>query len=297
MSFRLESAEAVEGGLKRIVHEELEKAIAEVDDPKLPRDEAVHQVRKRCKKIRGAVRLVQPVFGDHYRIENTWFREAARELSALRDAQVMVGTFDALMHHFRRQLDGRRFAPLRQCFVRQRQEVARDQAGLHERLARARARLCEARKRVNGWKLDADGFAAIEPGLLKTYARGRKALRRAYRTCSAPDFHKWRKAAKYHRYQLRLLPDLWPPVMRAWRREAVVLSELLGNDHDLAVFRTRLTEDAAFRGRPEVGELLGLVDQRSEQLRVQARPLGERLYAEKPKELGRRFCKYWKADA
>jgi len=237
------------------------------------------------------------VFGGRYRIENTWFRETARGLSAMRDAQVTLGTFDALLHHFRRQIGARRFAPLRQPFLRQRQEVAEDHAGLSKHLAQARARLCEAGKRVTSWKLDADGFAAIQPGLLKSYARGRRALRRAYQSSSAPEFHEWRKAVKYHRYQLRLLRNLWPSIMRAWRREAVALSELLGNDHDLVIFRTRLTEDAAFRGKPETGELLSLVDQRCEELRAQARPLGERIYAETPKQQGRRFCKYWKVWA
>ena len=63
MPFRLKPKETLEDGLKRIAREQVDRAIAEIDDESLPRDEAIQQVRKRCKKIRGAVRLVRPVFG------------------------------------------------------------------------------------------------------------------------------------------------------------------------------------------------------------------------------------------
>jgi hypothetical protein len=39
--------------------------------------------------------------------------------------------------------------------------------------------------------------------------------------------------------------------------------------------------------------LLGLVDQRRIELQAQAKPLGQRLYAEKPKHLVRRLSGYW----
>jgi CHAD domain-containing protein len=57
------------------------------------------------------------------------------------------------------------------------------------------------------------------------------------------NFHEWRKRVKYYRYQLKLLRDFWKPVMEALRREAVKLSDDLGDDHDLAVLVEYLGEN------------------------------------------------------
>ncbi len=70
MGFRLQRGEAVNEGVRRIAGEQLEKAIAEIQNTELDRHEAVHQVRKRFKKIRGLIRLVRPAFEETYDREN-----------------------------------------------------------------------------------------------------------------------------------------------------------------------------------------------------------------------------------
>ncbi|MEZ4569166.1 MAG: hypothetical protein R2849_02320 [Thermomicrobiales bacterium] len=60
MAYRLEPDEALDVGVRRIATEQVEKALAELDDSDLDRHATVHQVRKRCKKIRGLLRLVRP---------------------------------------------------------------------------------------------------------------------------------------------------------------------------------------------------------------------------------------------
>jgi CHAD domain-containing protein len=84
MSYRLHFNESLADGMPRIVREQLDRAIAELtgDDTDLP--EAVHQVRKRCKKIRGLLRLFRGSFSASYSQENAWFRDLARRLSRAR---------------------------------------------------------------------------------------------------------------------------------------------------------------------------------------------------------------------
>jgi hypothetical protein len=53
MSFALMAKETVEEGVKRIVNEEIVQGIKEIDNRQLKRSEAIHEVRKHCKKIRG----------------------------------------------------------------------------------------------------------------------------------------------------------------------------------------------------------------------------------------------------
>ena len=130
---------------------------------------------------------------------------------------------------------------------------------------------------------------------METYASGCRALRSAYAEPAAETFHKWRKRTKYHRQHTRLLRDLRRPITRGWQMEVAALSDLLGSEHDLALFRaTLLDKGLALAGDRDQRALLALIDQRGTGLRSQARPLGERIFAEKPRQLVRRFGKYWK---
>ena len=296
MTFRILEDESVETGIKRIAGEQIDKAIGELTDEALGPHETVHQVRKRCKKIRGVIRLVRPRFEEIYRFENAWFRDAARTLSYLRDAEAMIETYDDLMKVFDEQIDRSAFASVRRALTLRRRHIAEDRLDLEERLEKFLAAMREARARVDAWPLEAEGFDGIDAGLSKTYRRGRKAMMLAYREPSTEQFHEWRKRVKYYRYHTRLLRDLWKPVMKKYYSEVKELSDILGDDHDLAVFRqTLLDNPQEFGGKRDIQALVGLIDRRRAQLQAQARPLGERIYAEKPKRLARRLGCYWEA--
>ena len=66
MSYRFEPGEKVERGVKRMAREQIDKALAEIDSDELDVHERVHQVRKRCKKLRAIARLVRPALGSQY---------------------------------------------------------------------------------------------------------------------------------------------------------------------------------------------------------------------------------------
>jgi hypothetical protein len=83
-------------------------------------------------------------------------------------------------------------------------------------------------------------FSAVAGGLCKTYGRGRNALHAAYAEPSDESFHEFRKRAKYHWYHLRLLRRIWRDMLGVQREAADELSDLLGDDHDLAVLRNTL---------------------------------------------------------
>nr|MDQ2696399.1 CHAD domain-containing protein [Pseudomonadota bacterium] len=295
-AFRLRQNESVGKGIRRIVGEQIDKAIAELHDPALDRHQAIHQVRKRCKRIRGAIRLVRPQFEAVYRQENACFRDAARTLSPIRDAEAIIATYDALLDAFAGQVDRRTFGGVRRALTLRRKRIIQEQTDLEARLEEFIVTLRQARERVDGWPLPKDGFAAVAGGLKKTYGRGRRALELAYAKPSSARFHEWRKRVKYLRYHLRLLGGLWEPVMKTAWSEVKALSDLLGDDHDLAVFRQTLTDDPkAFGDAKVLQALLGLIDRRRAQLQQQARPLGLRVFAEKPAALARRLDGYWEA--
>lgn len=291
--------ESVRSGLRRIAREQINKAVAEIDDAKLPPAETIHQVRKRCKKLRGLIRLVQPAF-DAYAQENARIRDAARLLSGARDDDVLIETFDALVAgeaaaEERGDLAGvRERLTARRDANRRRPDAGEPRAD--ERLARFRDEMTAALARVEGWELSGKGFGAIAGGLEKTYRRGRRAFRAARADPSADNIHEWRKRVKYHGYHTRLLAPVWPQTMEAWAMEAGRLGDLLGDHHDLSVFAGVLAKDFAIAGNPDLLEtLVRMARARQSELEVEVFGLGARLFADRPEALVKSWRGRWRA--
>ncbi len=144
-----------------------------------------------------------------------------------------------------------------------------------------------AHARVDGWPIDDAGWETAVTGICVAYTRGRaeRALAEAHPTVI--HLHDWRKRVKDLWYHHRLLKPVWPEVVKAWGEEAHILSEQLGDDHDLAVLRERLEQglDAPL----DLAPLLALVDERRAELQAEARLVAARLYVEKPKAFERRL--------
>lgn len=293
MAYRIRKTKSVQQSIRKVAREQIDKAIGEITDEKRDRHDTVHQVRKRCKKVRGLIRLVRPVFND-YQLENKFFRDTARELSYVRDAQSIVECCDDLMERFEDQVDVDTFSSIRDELAGRRQKIADDKVGLEDKLDQVLDKMREARGRVDEWRINDEGFSAVEGGLMKTYRRARQGLHNAYENPSTESFHEWRKRVKYHRYHARLLRRIWPDMMNVQRDAGKELSDLLGDDHDLAVFRQTLLDDPDRFGRKsELQAVIGLIDHRRGELQREAQPLGRRLFAEKPKRLASRLRSYW----
>ncbi|HSN71487.1 MAG TPA: CHAD domain-containing protein [Steroidobacteraceae bacterium] len=293
MPFRILTEESLQSGVRRIAHEQVERALDELEDAALDRDERVHALRRRCKKVRGLLRLFRPALGDRYDAENRWYRDTARTLSDVRDAAAHLETFDALIQHYQEAVDVGTLGPVGDRLRQHADSVP--QSEVDERLAQAHERLREGCRRIPEWRLENEGFAAVSAGLQRTYARGRSSMETAFARPGAARFHEWRKRVKYHRYHLRLLRSLWSGPIDAARGEAKELASLLGRDHDLAELRTKLIEGGIHCDSPALETLVALIDRRSVELREQSRGLGAKVYAEKPKLLRKRFARYWRA--
>lgn len=293
MAFRFKRRESIRDGVQRIAREQVDKAVHALQDPQLPAGEKVHQLRKRCKKLRGLLRLVRPAFEDVYQQQNAWFRDTARPLSNVRDAKVIIDAYDGLLAHFADTLTPSRFASIRRELIRRLEQLQQEDIDLPQRLETARERMGQAADGICDWN---GGIhrKALAAGLQGTYGRCRKALKQAERSPTPQTLHEWRKRVKYHWYHLRLMQNAWPEVIAAMCEVAKRISDQLGDDHDLAVLQATLREDAeAFGSRPLVEELSSSIDRRRRQLEKRAFRAGRRLFVEKPRRFTDRSMRYW----
>jgi CHAD domain-containing protein len=294
MPYRLFAKESVQNGVRRIAGEQIERALGELQDTALSRAEVIHQVRKRCKKVRGALRLVRPSIQDRYSEENAWYRRIARSLSAMRDATAMVEAYDALIRRSGDDIDGRVVAPIRGQLKHREEVLTSDGDGVATRRDAVEDGLVQGYKRIAFWTLEDDGFDAVSGGLRKTYVRARTAMHAAYERPSPETFHAWRKRVKYHWYHMRLLRDVWPKVMRARRDQVDELGAILGEHHNLSVLRRLLLDEPeSFAKEETVVTFTGLIDHRLIEIQAGSTLLGQRLFAENPKRFVRRVSAYW----
>lgn len=287
MAYRLAcNDDSVASAVRRIAGEQVDAALRSIDDPGAAPDDAIHDVRKRCKKVRGLLRLVRPVFDD-YAAENAAFRDIARVISDVRDADVLLATYDALVDRYAAQVERRALAPIRRGLTLRRNALAsRKENAPVERLMACRASLVEAAGRACGWMLQADGFAVMRGGLRRSYRRARKAMRRARASDAPDDFHTWRKHCKDHWYHARLLQRTWPGPMQAHIECVHQLGDALGEHHDLAVFVEVITgADKGFGSRAGVEVMAGLVATRQGVLAAHAFRIGTRVFAGSPSAL------------
>ena len=283
-TYRLKRGEALPEGVRRVARGRIDDAIDELGGKAgSGPEEAVHNARKDMKKLRALLRLVRGELGDEvYRRENACFRDAALELAGARDADVMLTTLDGL------KLDDTVSGPLRQGLEAHRLRTA---GGSRDQAARTVIEiLTSARARVADWPLERDDFEALRPGLERMYRRGKRDFRAVREEPSVEGLHEWRKRAKELWYHHSLLASLWKPVMNAVGDEAHELSDLLGDDHDLAV----LLDWARAHADP-APELVEAVEERRAELQRDALELGARLYADRRKDFIRRLEQWWEA--
>jgi CHAD domain-containing protein len=296
MAYRLQPGEAVPDGLRRCARDQLDQALDELsarvaDDPV----EAVHEARKSLKKARSLLRLGRgTLVPDERRRDNAALRSAGRRLSAARDAEVMLEAADELAERFAGRVPQATFDAIRRHLVAQRDPARQRllESGLTGQVA---GELKTVRSRIDDWTPRQSGWKALEPGLERSYARGRAGLEQARSHPTVETLHEWRKRSKDLWYHLRVLKPFAPGIVGGAAKDADKLSKLLGDDHDLAVLHDAL-EHGAGDLKVDVDAVLALIDHRREQLQAEAFVLGQRLYAERPKAFVARLHRYWQAS-
>lgn len=293
MPYRIkDDDDGVQDAMRRIADEQIGRALSEIADDDLSFEKTVHQVRKRCKKLRGLVRLVRPAFED-YSDENKTFRDAARLLSDIRDAHTLIETCDAITEHFADQTDRRSFAQIRARLVEDATAI-RQEADAAVRMETFRRMMAEAKERAANWELEKEAFDAIAGGLGKTYKRARKRMEDAWSDPTVDALHEWRKRVKYHWYHSRLLSEINPSMMDPHIDAADDLSDLLGDHHDLAVLDDRLMEAPEdFGSKTDLEAFRALLHARKNTLEKRAFGLARVLLSERKKALVKRWEGYW----
>jgi CHAD domain-containing protein len=309
MPFQIEAGETVGEAILRTRNERLDKAIAALQGRPQPSAEAIHDARREFKRLRSLVRLVRGSMDKLVRVrEDQALGNAGRVLAQSRDAAALLETvekvFGTLTPEDRRS---RRISAEGQQLLQQICQEVRDRAGPgpEPMQIKATVKLLRDMKR-RAWLPNLpspeDWYPMIGEGLRRTYRQGRElfAVSDSVGLLNATDelWHETRKRAKMLGYQLRFLRKIWPGTLNALAEQLEELSERLGEDHDLALIRLRLTQIALPETNFELFSaarlnLIRTIDRRRRRLQSEALRRSRLIYLEQPRRFLKRMHCYW----
>ncbi len=229
-------------------------------------DAAVHDARKSIKKLRAVMRLAKTMAPEKALASvDTPLRNAAHVLGPARDHLVRRETARRVCRQGEPRPPESAAPPIRPLLQRARGELLKASAALVLLLQEG---------------LDAKG---ARKGLRRIYQRARKARKRAAERPTDENLHAWRRRAKDLLYVLDLLEGPQGPVKKLQR-----LTQLLGEDHDLATF---LVHHRARADADEFGRLLQRAQKRRLPLQRKAFRIGERVFSDGPRAFVRHALK------
>lgn len=292
--------ESISRGLNRVVNLQFDLALTLGNAASHELAEAVHGTRKATKRLRAMLRLVRDNLSEEtYYTNNATLRLVAAELGSVRDSWVMASSLDRLV--LTQSGDAGTVEILRERLEARYESKSRTLLENGALLASIIEQLDLVRVRSSQWTVQAGGdrselpheFSSIATGLGRVYRRSRRAMHIVNESPTDTLLHAWRKRAKYLRHQVEALNVLDPVGLEATEARLERLTDLLGEDHDLAVMGTRLNNDGLLTRGLDVEAILDAIGAIRFQLQSEAVSLGRPLFADPPSEFVAHFEQLW----
>ena len=296
MSYRLDPEMPMSEALRRVAFAELEIAHGALATPP-ERHSGVHSARKCLKRLRSLLLLARPGMPEPaFATLTDRLTAIARGLAPARDAAALADAVDKLE---RETGQGPGLGPIQSLrgWLQKRRHAA-EQNLEQSAASEAMRALLELRPRFAGLAVYPDDFSPLAEGLKRCYREARQAFRHSVASDSAEDVHQWRKGVQHHWRQMQLLAACWPSELSARVEASRTLSQLLGDDHDIALLTQLVSTPTMTFGKPEeIAAFLKRCRKRHKALRKEARAKAEILFVEKPGPVANRIAAYWLSAA
>lgn len=251
---------------------------------------AIHQCRQSIKKLRAALRLLRfELTEDLFKGENQFYRDESRKLSNARDLTAMLETIDKMSEAGVKKNMVSKLSVLKTSINKERSGYSKD---ITKQIAETRVSMVSHPLITKQITWSEDYVINMLQGLTKVYRRGYKCFQICQDNPTSEDFHQWRKRAKYLRYQLMILRNLWPAMMVSWEKELNHLTDLLGEANNLAVLQHYLLSKRSGLNKKEKDLIIILTQENHKTYIAKANSLGQKLYSEKPKAFSSRMETY-----
>jgi CHAD domain-containing protein len=286
MAYRIKRKERVGKAIRRILREQLRRAIELARDRDRAQDVRVHDVRTRLKRSRAALELI----GGHpgkarktaKRTERR-LRDRARRLARPRDVVVQAHTFRILGTRLSPELPPGLVDRMRNAGEQMRRKL--DEKSVEKELRRTAKALRKVRRRLRKLPVKR-GRRAIGKGITETYREARRALGAVHDDPTPERFHDWRKRVKVLSNALKVVAPAVPELATRYLEKVEKLGEILGQVHDLdCAAATAERHPRWFGSDAECEAVRGVVAEHRVVLEREAFSLAAGLFAGRPRDV------------
>ncbi len=276
-------------GVLRVAEDLINTIVGSGQHPKQEEGEYIHHVRTTIKRLRALLRLIRPVVGEQFfNRENARLRKAGRRLVVARDAEVARETLKTL------SVTGESEKKAVAAALTGLESRTQPGTDIGEALTQVKADLEQTKRNLQRLQLVDGEWEVVEAGLQDVYRQSRKRMNTALQDGGDEAFHKWRIRVKNLFYELELLEPVWPKRMDKMTSRLAKLQDKIGLDHDIAVLKALLRKTPeTFGGIEAVERVIRRLDGESRKLRHAAEPLGEKIFAKKPRRFVRKLSRRW----
>jgi len=301
MSYRIRPDKELTKEVVRVATAQYEKAIDILYHETNGRYQAVHDARKRFKRLRGLFRLVRDGQPEVCARENDRVRDIAKTLSMVRDATALVETLDRLLEFDATDENEVVLGAIRGRLAGRRDRIAAGETDLSGKILAAIAACEEGIEALGDFDLPQKpdkAAALLASGAAKNYARAVNAFKTAKKTGDPADWHDLRKRVKYHWMHVQLLSPAWPGEMAIRADISDLAGEALGDDHDLAHLEDVIAaEPDAIGSAEEIALLHAAMAAQSERLHARVRKIAKNLLHDDPDVIESRIAALYREAA
>jgi CHAD domain-containing protein len=293
MSYKLDPLLPMSESVRRVALAELEYAESALRSAS-DRHGGIHSARKCLKRLRALLTLIRPGLPDPV-FDNLTdrLRTVALGLAPARDAHALIDAIDKLGTDNSSDAAVTPTQSLRAWLMKRRDAAERNLEGTA--VSDALRTLSTLEPAVAGLAIYPDDFQVVADGVRRRYKAARQAFAEAFATGHDEDFHDWRKGVQHHWRHMQLLAPSWPAVLNARVEDSRALSQILGDDHDIALLSRLISTPTMVFGTPDDTEsFLRRCRKRQKALRREAKARGERLFAERPRTFVEHIEEHWR---
>ncbi len=292
MTFGIQSTESLREGLRREIHDQIQRALAALSQA-ADIGRAAHRFRRTLKRARALLKHTRPsLTAEAYRSGNRRMRDAARLVAPVRDAGVLVEAARALIERSPDAEVGPSLGPLLTELEAERD--ARFDAATLQVGPFTRARdLLESASIDWTEEVPVEAGELLSRGIATSYEAVRARAALAFDESPDPEaHHELRKRAKQLRHQLEFLSPACPEALVPVAEGFHCLTDLLGDANDLVVLGSWVESARARQGPDRTGLLAELHEGRTA-LWAEAASVGEGLLAEETGDFVSRIVECW----
>jgi CHAD domain-containing protein len=259
---------------------QIDSAINQSVDSVIPSDELVFELRKNTKRIKALFQLLKPILeqSEYYQLEEN-ISQAGRILSEQRDASVQLDTLHHLINSHKHHFSAVVIKHLQNTLQSSMMEVfSNNNEAFSNRTLQYAILLQKVKQQLGSCVIEPVDNSYFFAMIKKSYHNAMNYFDHVKYRSETEIVHSWRKSLKKLLLQLKFSPIVPSRYSDESAKSLDRLTEILGNEHDLAVLENHISSDSEL-STDEINRFLRIISSERNKLTYEAINHGNQFFS------------------